>query len=307
MLFLFSGLVISILYGSLGVILIWYWEGLDATQQFVHAYAGTFKTVIAFGLVLGITLIIARTQNVVSKTVEEAFTAAQLSKTSYYTNKRHFHSLFRTVTFAGQLIIVGFAIFTYCRFPLTGIGEILMMIAACIQYACGSYVGRKLVYIGMMLHSLMSIKVSRNLFEERKLDEINAYVNVASTLTIIAVYVHVMSYLESPFLYDSMFGESLKIFLIFPAVIATPVLLIFNFYPRAVLRRIYSESIDVEIRKLGNTLQDEGLSDYEKRSYIIQFDKMSRDELRYNLQLTLTDLPIGITILFMVLQPLLKK
>jgi len=40
---------------------------------------------------------------------------------------------------------------------------------------------------------------------------------------------------------------------------------------------------------------------------LIEFDKMSRDELRYSLQLALTDLPIGITILYMLLQPLIKR
>jgi hypothetical protein len=70
---------------------------------------------------------------------------------------------------------------------------------------------------------------------------------------------------------------------------------------------LYSQSIDCEIKTLRQALQNERLSAFEKRSYLIAFDKMSRDELRYSLQLTLTDLPIGITILIMVLQPLLRK
>jgi len=70
---------------------------------------------------------------------------------------------------------------------------------------------------------------------------------------------------------------------------------------------VYSKSIDVEIKRLQKVLQDEGLSPVEKRSYLIEFNKMCRDELRYSLQLTLSDLPIGITILFMLLQPLLRR
>ncbi len=182
-----------------------------------------------------------------------------------------------------------------------------MMIAACVQYALGAYVGRKLIYIGMMLHALMNVEVTHNLFQKRELDEINSYVNVASTLTIISVYIHVVTYYNGPFLFDSGLGESIKIFLIFPAIIATPVLLIFNFYPRAVLRKLYSESIDIEIKNLQEKLRDESLTAFEKRSYLIEFNKMSRDELRYSLQLTLSDLPIGITILFMLLDPLLKR
>jgi hypothetical protein len=150
------------------------------------------------------------------------------------------------------------------------------------------------------------VEVKHNLFKKRELDAINPYVNAASTLTIIFVYIHVRGYYDGPFLYDSILGQSIKPFLLIPAIIATPVLLIFNFYPRAVLRKLYDKSIKLEVKKLKKTMQDEKLSDYEKRSYLLEFDKMSRDELRYNLQLTLSDLPIGITILIMVLEPIIK-
>ena len=115
-----------------------------------------------------------------------------------------------------------------------------------------------------------------------------------------------MGYYGAPFWYDSYLGESVKPFILFLPVVVTPVLLIFNFYPREVLRRVYRESIELELEKLKLTLNDTS-SASEKRSYLLQFDKMCRDELRYSLQLTLNDLPIGITILVMVLQPLLKR
>jgi hypothetical protein len=85
---------------------------------------------------------------------------------------------------------------------------------------------------------------------------------------------------EGPFLYDSILGQSIKPFLLLPAIIATPVLLIFNFYPRAVLRKVYAKSIDLEIKTLQKTLHDEKLSEYEQLSYVIEVEKMSRDELR---------------------------
>ncbi len=172
-----------------------------------------------------------------------------------------------------------------------------MVIPACAQYAFGVYVGRKLCYAGMMLHALLEAPVTRNLFKERELDEINSYVHIVSTLTVIFVYVHVLGYYEGPFLYKSLLGDSIRVFLIMPALIATPVLLIFNFYPRIVLRKLYDKSIDVEVKKLQGAIQSEELSSFEKRSHLLEFDRMSREELRYGLQLTLSDLPIGITIL----------
>lgn len=307
MLLLFLGLAISLTYGVVSSAFLWYLGGKSEAQLFFVAYTSSFKTIISLGLILGTALIVFFSQNVIPKTIEDAFTKAQLSNTDYDYYKRRFASLRISITFSAEFIVVAFIIFSYCQFPLSRRGEVLMVVAACTQYALGVYVGRKLVYTGMMLHSLLPIIVTRNLFRKRELDAINPYVHVASTLTVIFVYIHVIGYYEGPFLYGSILGQSIKLFLLLPALIATPVLLIFNFYPRAVLRKLYGQSVDVEIRKLKEALKDEELSDYEKRSYVIEFDKMSRDELRYNLQLTLSDLPIGITILIMVLEPLLRR
>lgn len=307
MVIFFSGLAISFIYDVLGTGLVWYLDGESEAQNFFTAYTSSFKTIISLGLILGTMLLVYFTQNDIPQMIEAAFKDEELSKTKYFTYKRDFWRLRKTIIFGGQLCVAAFIIFKYCHFPLSKTGEALMMIAACAQYAFASFVGRKLMYTALMIHSLMNVKVTRNLFQKRELDNINWYVSVASTLTIIFVYVHVMSYYEGPFAYDSMFGQSVKIFLLFPAIIATPVLLIFNFYPREVLRRLYSESIDLEIKQLQIKIGTEGLDSYQKRSYLIGINKMSRDELRYSLQLALTDLPIGITILIMVLQPLLKR
>ena len=128
-----------------------------------------------------------------------------------------------------------------------------------------------------------------------------------ATLAILFVFVHVDSYYSGPFSYQGAIGESAKVFLITLAVLMTPVLLIFNFYPRIVLGKVYSQSIDAEIKNLRRRLRNKDISDFERMSYLIEFDKQARDELRYRLRLTLSDLPIGITILIMILGSLLGR
>jgi hypothetical protein len=304
---LFFGLGASAVYGLLGAVILFKLGGMSEVPAFLAAYTTSFKTLFSFGLILGTSLIVFRSQDVIPQTIEAAFADAQLSKTMYFSYKRRFQSPRRSITFAAEFIVVAFVMSSYCGFPLSRPAQVIMIIATCAQYALGVYVGRKLFYAGMMLHSLLAVPVTRNLFKDRELDDINAYVNIASTLTVIFVYVHVIGYYAGPFLYDSFLGQSIKPLLLVPALIATPVLLVFTFYPRAVLRKLYSQSIDCEIKSLRQALQNEKLSAFEKRSYLIEFGKMSRDELRYSLQLTLADVPIGITILIMVLQPLLGK
>jgi hypothetical protein len=307
MLILFLGLAVSAAYGLLGSALIFNLGGKEEAQQFFTAYTSSFKTILSLGLILGTALIVYKFQSAIPKTIEAAFTETQLSETEYFVYKKRFFSLFRSITFSAEFIVVAFVIFSYARFPLSTPGEVLMMIAACTQYALGVYVGRKLMYASMMLQSLLKAKVTRNLFRKRELDPINVYVNVASTLTLIFGYIHVIGYYDGPFRYDSILGQSIKPFLLVPVIIGTPVLLIFNFYPRTVLRKLYSQSIDFEARRLKKAMSNASLSLYEKRSYLIEFKRMYKEELRYSLKLTLSDLPIGITIIIMALQSLMRR
>jgi hypothetical protein len=308
MILLFAGLGVSLCYGFVGLVLVSYLDGREEARLFFVAYTSSFKTIISLGLILGTWLIVFRTQDVIAETIEAAFTRDELDATHYFINKQKFYSLKRSISFSAEFVLVAFLVFTYCcKFALSESGRALMIIAMCTQYALGVYVGRKLMYTGMMLHSLLAAPVKRNLFRNRELDAINVYVHVASTLTVVFGYVHVSGYFDGEFRYGGIFGESSKVFLLIPVIIATPVLLIFNFYPRAVLRKLYGKSIDVEIKSVREAMKDDSISDFEKRTYLLEFEKMAREELRYSLQLSLSDLPIGITIIVMALQSLLKR
>lgn len=302
----FIGLAASLTYGLVSTALLYAVEPRIA-PAFLEAYFTSFRTILSLGLILGTALLVYKTQYLIPDILRDSFTTRQLARSSYPLYEQRYLSRRRSLTFAAEFVIAAFIIFTLCQFPLQSPAEDLMIIAACAEYGFGVYVGRKLCYAGMMLHSLLPIRVRRNLFANRELDEINSYVNIVSTLTILFVYVHVTNYYDAPFLCGSAAGESVRMFLILPAVIATPVLLIFNFYPRVVLRKVYSRSIEVELKRLRSVLSNEELSAFERRSHLVDFERMSQDQVRFNLRLTLNDLPIGIIIMIMILGPLLGK
>jgi hypothetical protein len=304
---IFLGFAISLAYGLLGAAIIYFTAGRADAQRFLVLFIGPFNTLVSLGLITGTALVVGSAQRVIPETIEAAFTTAELAPTSYYANRQKFFSVRRTITFASEFIVIGFVIFTICKFPLSGIAEDVMIAAACTQWALATYVGRKLRYAGQMLYSLLDVKLARNVFAKRELDLLNTSIHIASTLTIIWLYLHIRSYYTGPFQYTSPIGHSAQVFLLLPAVLATPVILIFNFFPRIVLRRIYAKSIDIELDTLQLLLHSDTLSEFEKKLRLMSFDKMYRDELRYNLQLTLGDLPIGLTILIMLVQPFLKS
>jgi hypothetical protein len=300
---LFIGFAASLAYGIGTAAVIYGIEGKANAERYIVDYIGPFNTLVTLGLITATTLIVWSAHNLIPDTIEEAFTKADLTSTEYLKNKQKYYSLRRAVLFASEMIVIGFFIFAFCHFPQPGLGEAFMLTAACGQLALASYVGRKLRYGAMMLHSLLNVNVTRNLFKERELNIINVGVNVASTLTVIWVYLYVRSYYTAPFQYDTFIGGSAQVFLLLPAVLAIPVLLFFNFFPREVLRKVYDRSIDLEVEKMQVTLKDTALTPLEKQLRLMELGKMYREELRYSLQLTLSDLPIGITIIVMVVEP----
>ena len=305
---MFASLGVSTAFGALGCWFVYAFEGRPQSQSFMTAYVSTFNALLALGLITGGAWLVFRSQKLIPETIEKAFEGdTGLWQTKYGFYKKRFKDRVRSMTIMAVYATIGLAILTACNFRLLGHAKTFMLIASCLHYGLGAYVGRKLCYAGMMLYSLLDAHVSRNLFRARELDAINTYVHIASTLTILFVYAQVRGYYYGDFAYDTWLGTNAKAFLLFPAFVATPVLLIFNFYSRAVLRKLYSASIDIEIRSLQEALKSESLTEFEKRSYTMEVDKMTRDELRYSLQLTLGDLPIGLAVALMIVQPLLEK
>lgn len=305
---LLVGLAVSLAYGLFGSSLIFYFRGKSESQLFFLAYTTSFKTILSLGLILGTALIAYRLQNAIPQTIESALAKTQLTGTDYFAHKRRFFSLRRSITFSFEFVIIAFINFSFCQFPLSRFGETLMLIAVCAEYALGMYVVRKLIYAAMMLHSLLPVGLTRNLFQRRELDGVLPYLHITSTLTIIFLIVHVIGYYGGPFLYGSVLGQSIRPFLILPTLMAILVLLTSNLFPRSVLQRLYAASINVEIVRLKKTLRNESLSPYERRFYLMEYAKMSRDDLRSSLKgFTLESLPKWITILITLLGPLLRR
>ncbi|MDP9193128.1 MAG: hypothetical protein M3P06_15630 [Acidobacteriota bacterium] len=305
----FRGIGISVLYGIISFALIIHSDGSAAAYDFAVAFIRSYNSLISFGLIIGSTLIVYRSQNIIPETIETTFREdeTELWPNGYLFYLDRYENRIRSLMIIAVYATFGFLIFSTCRFKISPIADLSMMLCACAQWGMGVYIGRKLCYAGMMLHSLRCVTVRKNLFKTRSLDSVTSYVHIIGTLTMVFVYVHVRGYYNGPFQFDTLFRDGPRTLLILPAFVATPVLLIFTFYSRSVVQRLYSRSIDFEIEHVRALLRSENLTRFEERSYLAELDKMSRDELRYSLQLALSDLPIMATVAVMVLEPVFGK
>jgi hypothetical protein len=301
----FWGFALSLGYGVVTTLCVWAIQP-DQVNEYLKCYFVSFNCVVSGGLILGTAIFVFMTQQSISEFVERSFDEDAIGKTSFTHWKRNYLSAYMTIRFSTEFVIVGFVIFYFCKFPLNGIPEYFMIFFGCLQYALGVYVGRKLFNIANMLNSILDIRITRDIFKEDELSYIVTYMNILSTLTIVFVFVHVKSYFDGPFEYHTLLGSSPKTALLLPAVIATPVLVIFNFYPRAALRKLYSRSISQNVERLTENLKNDNISEFERLSYLIKYDHIAKEELSNKFRLSVNDLPIGITIFIMLLSLLSK-
>jgi|ERR1700730_1154415 len=302
---MFWGFGIALGYGVATTLITFFFDRSQA-DLYLKMYYVSFNCPVSGGLIIGTAIFVFLTQKTIPEFVERSFEQADLKETGFAWWKRNYLSTYRTLKFSTEFAVAGFLIFFFCKFPLKGAPEYFMIFFGCLQYALGVYVGRKLFNIANILDSITSVRISRNIFKEDELSYIVNYVNLLSTLTILFVFVHVRSYYDGPFEYSSLLGLSPKPALLLPAVIATPVIVIFNFYPRIALRKLYSKAISQEIERLTDNLKNDNVSEFERLSYLIEYDRLAKEELANKFRLSVNDLPIGITV-FVMLIGLLSK
>lgn len=259
----FIALGIAVAYGAItgGIV---FWLEPSLFNQYVETFVISFNCVISGALIIGSAMFVHSSQRDVTKFIEASFDADALSHTTYAKQKARYLSRGRSMRFATYFVLAAFGIFIFCRFPGWGAAEYSMIAFGCMEYALGIYVGRKLYYIAKMLDAVTDIQITRDIFKHDTLSSVVSYVNILSTLTTVFVYVHVKSYFGGPFLYPYGFKDALQFLLLLPVVVATPVIVVFNFYPRSVLRRLYSRSIRQEVDRLVDQLRRQNLSEYER-------------------------------------------
>src|SRR6266567_2779009 len=113
---LFIGLLISLAYGALSLLVVYWLEDGSDALRLLAAYAGSFNTAISFGLIIGTALIVYQSQAYIPHVINSTFTTEQLEGTDYLKYKDRFESLGDSVTFMAEFAIVAFVVLSYCDF-----------------------------------------------------------------------------------------------------------------------------------------------------------------------------------------------
>lgn len=292
---IFFGFLLSALYGCLGAVAAWYFGCTPDLTQFAEAYFKTFNSAVSGGFVFATALLVYRTQSYIPDIIERTFTSRELSQTGYFQQRRKLFNAWKTAILSTGFAVAAMFIFYSAGFPLDKMSNGFLIIAGCLQYAAGVYIGRKIFHIAHLLRSIESIRITKDVFKADKLFGVSMYVNSVSTATAIAVYIGVRSYYYAPFEYNSLFGKAVATAMFIPAIISIPVLL-FAYYSRTSIRRIYQHSIEYSLRNIKRKGKDDNLSDFQVETSTVELEKRLRDELNFRLRTTLEDLPMAVIV-----------
>lgn len=298
------GFVLSLLYGLATSLVLWAVQPGSAVR-YLESFLISFGCLLSGGFVIGTALFVMTTEKQVPEIVERSFAADALADTDYAKYKMRYESKVGAALAAASYILIAYGIFYFCQFPFSGWAEVFMIAFACLQYGLLVYIGRKIYFIAHMLNALAPVRLDASVLNS-EIGQIASYVNIATTMTIASVYANASGYYYGPFEYHSVIGQSSKLLLLFMVVAAAPVIVMFNFYPRVVLRILYERSIEQEVAELKKRLADTQLTAAEFETVLIDYDRLKQAELKERLQLTLSDAPMIAAIIIALVGLLVK-
>ncbi|HEY0411945.1 MAG TPA: hypothetical protein VGD66_02240 [Allosphingosinicella sp.] len=291
----FAGFLASLLYGGVSSLLVWIYDPAR-TAAYIEAFVTTYNCLVSGGLAIGTGVFVMLSYRGVPALIDRVFNQDALAATSYPYFRRRYLSVSEAAAFSAVYVAVAYGIFSICRFPIHGLGNSFLVIFACIQYALGVFVGRQIYFVAHIFRAISEVGIDRDLMKSG-LSSIAGFVNIVSTMVVIMTYFHVSGFYRGPFEFVYPIGPSAKILLLLPLVIATPAIVVFNFYPRIVLRRLYDQSNEILARSLQDELAQGHLSAFARSSLEIEYDRVRKAEAKGQLELTLSDIPIAITII----------
>jgi hypothetical protein len=237
----------------------------------------------------------------VPELIEDAIPDLEIEKTSYGYWKARFGSFPLGLAQFTTYFVGGFAIYSSLGFPGEKNSEFAFVVFTALQYAFGGFVGRKLWCLAHMLRSLEMVDPKDNLFETEALPRLIYIVNIFTFLTLVMTVVHTYCHANIEYSPPSELSSILPPLVYLPLVLATPVVVLFNFYPRMVVNRLYLKSIRQRKEWLARRMERSDEPEISKIKHTIDYEKYLNEEFRYRQRVALSELPVALTIVLAII------
>jgi hypothetical protein len=177
--------------------------------------------------------------------VPSEVTAAALSRIDRAT--RHRNALRYTVPLTG----LGVVLTAFYGIPLHGLAYALVFVGVCAIYYVAGFLLFHFVEVTLAFHHLlegMDTVEFRRLYSPLHLENVTTYLALTTALGLVGIYAGFRGTLTAGFEFPQ---EVWRTFLATPVVLFLPGTLLYNYYPRYVLRKILQHRVFQTIERLG--------------------------------------------------------
>lgn len=291
-----AAVVFCVGYAFFGYLLIRAYADTELASRTVRFFIFDYGGLIAGSACAALFLMSVLVLRMIPQLIEEAISSAQIKDTGYDFWKARFDSSRLGVAQFATYFLGGFAIYSLLQFQVRDDLQIFFVVFTSLQYGFGGFIGRKLWCVGHMLRSLENVKPRNNLLEIEALPRLIYVVNIFTFLTLMMTIIH--TYFHAQLEYRTSFDvvQLLRPFVYLPLVLAIPVIILFNFYPRMVVNRLYLRSIRQRKDWLSRKMQKSGEPEIAQLKHTIDYEKYLNEEFRYRQHVALSELPVALTI-----------
>lgn len=302
-----AAMLFSAIYGIAGVCIVRIMSSEEAARQAARFFVSKYGGIIAGSACATLFLMSIFVLRIVPQLIDEIIQDIECQDSSYKYWRSRFSSPWLGLAQFATYFTGGYAIYSLLQFPVDDRSQLIFTLFTALQYAFGGFVGRKLWCIGHMLRSIGDLTPRRDLLEAEALPRLIYIVNVFTFLTIIMVLIH--TYFHSRIQYSTEFAHLpvIEQLVYLPVVLAIPVLVLFNFYPRIVANRLYLKSIRDRKEWLSNKILRSGESEIATFKHVIDYQKYLNEEFRHRQRLALSELPVALAILIAIAVSIVRE
>jgi len=291
-----AALLFCIAYAALGYFLLGarYDQSTASStiQVFVYQYGGLVAGTACAALFL-MSILVLRT---VPNLIEQALPDEVSEQADYRFWKGRLLSGRLGLAQFGTYFLGGFGIYSLLEFPGEPIVHLFFAVFTALQYSCGGFIGRKLWCVGHLLRSIEHVDPKSDLLDTEAFPRLIYLVNIFTFLTLLMTVIHTYFHAKMDYVLSSELAVLLAPLVYLPLVLALPVVVLFNFYPRMVVNRLYLKSIRQRKQWLADQMAGSDESEFAKHKHSIDYEKYLNEEFRYRQRVALSELPVALTI-----------
>jgi len=241
--------IISTVLALLGWAITFFFVNQESASLFFESWIFRFNGIFVGGFGYGLCwFVLGNRKNLVQqiKSIFQIVNEETETKIiGYFRNilySKYYHIISLIITFLGGLVLWN------SGFPLDGFPKFYLAISVISMYYVASLLLVFVLYIlslfFFMEKNIDSFKISENT-SIIDIELFNSFFIASATVAILALYFGLRGTITANFAHDAV---QYKKFLILPVIIYLPVILIYSFYPRYIIKKLHENSILLKIR-----------------------------------------------------------